>query len=128
MPDPSVDPSEHVSRFLINGDIRSSDNTVRHRAFLPSASKLEISVFRISDLLEDAIWALAVEKVEPTRGKVIGRGDLTVSTIMGEGLRVRPDQNATSRHADIVDWPADRDARASIAQVLAAKASPATMR
>lgn len=124
MPAQSVDPSETVSRFLIKGDIRVQDNAIRHTAFLPPASNLEVSVFRIYELSEQAIWALAVEHVEPSRGRVIGRGDLAVSTIVEESLRVTPDQDPASRHADIVNWPEDRDARATIAKVLAAKASP----
>jgi hypothetical protein len=132
MPGQSVDPSENVSRFLFKGDIRVPDDVIKHAAFLPPASTLEVSVFRTSELSEQAIWTLAVEQVEPERshvkGPVIGRGDLTVSTITEEQLRVRPDQDPASRHADIVNWPKDRDARATIAMVLAAKASPAKKR
>lgn len=124
MPGQSIDPSENVSRFLLKGDIRVQDNVIRPAVFLPSASKLEISVFRIYNLSEAAIWALAIEQVEPQRGQVIGRGELTVSTIIEESLRVTPDQDTASRHTNIVGWPDNRDARATIAKVLAAKASP----
>lgn len=129
MPGQNVQPSEIVSRFLIKGQIRSGDSAIRYDAFLPSASNLEISVFRIYGLPEENIWALAVEKVEPLRGPVIGRGDLTVSTIIEESLGVTPDQDPALRHADIVGWSVDnRDARATIAKALAAKASPAKKR
>ena len=128
MPVPSVDPAETVSRFLLKGDIRSQDNTIKHAVFLPSASNLKISVYRISELSDDAIWALAVEKVEPLRGRVIGRGDLTSLTIIEERLILTPDLDPASRHADIVGWPEDRDARATIAKALAAKSSPAKKR
>jgi len=124
MPGQSVDPSENVSRFLVKGDMRAQDNVIKPTVFFPSASNLEVSVFRIYDLSEQSIWALAIENVEPSRGPVIGRGDLTVSTIIEESLRVTPDQDPASRHADIVSWPEDRAARATIAKVLAAKASP----
>ncbi len=127
MPGQSVDPSVTVSRFLIKRDIRQ-DTGIRHNAFLPPESNLKVSVFRILELSEQAIWALAVEHVEPSRGPVIGRGDLVVLTILEECLRVTPDQDPASRHADIVNWPENRDARATIAKVLAAKASPAKKR
>lgn len=65
----SVDPTENVSRFLRRDDIRPSDNTVKYGAFCPSASNLKVSVFRIYDLSEAAIWALAVEKVELAEGR-----------------------------------------------------------
>ncbi|MEO8324952.1 MAG: hypothetical protein ABI618_03830 [Nitrospirota bacterium] len=101
---------------------------MRHGAFIPSSSNLKLSVFRIYTLSDEEIWALAVEKVEPARGKVIGRGDLRVSGIIENSLRVPPDEDPESRHADIVGWPDDRNHRATIAKVLAALASPATMR
>jgi hypothetical protein len=128
MPDPSVHPSEKVSRFLIEGDIRVKDDSIRRRAFLPSASSLEISVFRIYQLSDDAIWTLAVEKVEPQRGPVLGRGDLSVEKIIENKLQVVPDMDAASRHADIVGWSQDRDLRATIAMELARLASPAKKR
>jgi hypothetical protein len=127
MPGKDIHPSESVSRYLIKGEIRS-DGVVRHGAFLPSSSNLKHSVFRIIDLADEEIWTLAVEKVEPMRGRVIGRGDLRVSGIIENNLRVAPDENPESRHADIVGWPEDRDHRATIAKVLAALASPAKMR
>jgi hypothetical protein len=43
-------------------------------------------------------------------------------------LNVSPDVDPTSRHANIVDWPEDRDERATIAKELAADAYPAKMR
>mgnify|MGYP003386238070 CR=1 FL=1 len=124
MSDQSIDPSESVSRFLVNGDIRTSDDTVRHGAFLPPASNLKLSIFRVFSLSDDQIWALAAEKVEPSRGLVIARGDLSVAQICDNNLKVTPDKDPTSRHADIVEWPDNRDLRATIAKVLAALASP----
>lgn len=128
MPGQSVQPSENVSRFLIEGDIRVKDDSIRRRAFLPSASNLEISVFRIYTLSEGQIWALAVEKVEPHRGPVIGRGDLSVDKIIENKLDVVPDMDCASRHANIVGWSQDRDLRATIAMELARLASPAKKR
>lgn len=122
-----VHPSDCVARYLLEGEIKNSDRTIRHQAFMPPPS-LKYSVFRIYDLSEEAIWALAVLKVEPTRGKVIGRGDLSVSRIIENSLLVEPDEDPGSRHADIVGWSHDRNHRATIAKVLAALASPAKMR
>ena len=128
MPDPELDPSEIVSRFLLKDEIRSSDNTVRYKAFLPPLSNLKISVFRTCGLVDDQIWALAVEYVEPTRGPVVGRGNLSVAQVIENKLRVAPDAISTSKHANIVEWPADRDHRAAIAKELATLASPAIRR
>lgn len=125
---PDLDPSEIVSRFLLEGQIRKSDTTVRHEAFLPSESNLKISVFRLSSLSDQQIWAVAAEKVEPTRGPVIGRGNLSVDQIVENKLKVRPDAIPNSNHADIVEWPDERSLRATIAKALAALASPAIRR
>lgn len=129
MPDHAVDPTETVSRFLFKDDMRPDETTVKPRAFMPPASNLKLSVFRIYSLLETQIWALAAEKVEPVRGiVVVGRGDLSVAQIAENKLRVAPDSDPTSRHADIVEWPENRELRATIAQELAALASPAKKR
>ncbi len=123
MPGPVIDPSETVSRYLFKEDIRS-DETIRYQAFLPSSSNPNLSVFRVFGLSDQEIWALAVEKVEPIRRKrVIARGDLSVAQVEEKQLVVQPDAEITSRHANIVDWPPDREKRATIAKDLAALAS-----
>jgi hypothetical protein len=122
-----IHPSDWVARYLLEGEIRNSDRTIRHQAFMPPLS-LKHSVFKIYNLSDEDIWSLAVEKVEPARGKVIGRGDLRVSEIIENSLRVEPDEDPGSRHADMVGWPNDRNHRATIAKVLAAIASPAKIR
>lgn len=127
MPSKVVAPQEMTSRFLIDGQVRTESKEVKHSAFIPPKS-LRLSIFRSSNLSEQEIWTLAAEKVEPSRGPVIGRGELTVSAIAEEKLQVASDEDPNSRHADVVGWPVDRDARVTVAKVLAAKASPAKMR
>lgn len=127
MPEPVLDVSETVSRFLLKDDLRPDKKTIKYTAFMPP-SHLRHSVFRVSGLSDQQIWVLAVEKVEPARGHVIGRGDLEVSQIVARRLRVLPDADPVSRHANIVDWPTDRDERATIAKDLAAEAYPAKIR
>jgi hypothetical protein len=123
----TVHPHEITSRFLIDGQVRTENKEVKYPAFIPPKS-LKLSIFRTSTLSEQEIWTLAVEKVEPSRGPVIGRAELTVSAIGEEKLQVVPDKDPNSKHVDVVGWPVDRDARVTIAKVLAAKASPARMR
>ena len=84
---------------------------------------MKTSVFRTSGIGETDIWDLAVQKVEPTRGPVIGRGDLEASEIYARRLKIIPDEDQESRHADIIDWPEDRSHRANLAMALAAVAS-----
>jgi hypothetical protein len=127
MSEPLVLPSEPISRFLLNDELRPDKVTIRHTAFIPPRT-LRHSVYRVSDLSDQQIWTLAVENVEPHRGPVVGRGDLTVSQIMAKHLKLSLDADPASRHANIVDWPEDRNERATIAKELAALASPAKIR
>jgi hypothetical protein len=122
-----VNPSEPVSRFLLKGDVRPDGKTIKHSAFMPPPT-LRLSVFLVSNLSDQQIWELAVENVEPARGTVIGRGNLSVSQVVARRLKVSSDVDPTSRHANIIDWPEDRDERATIAKDLAADAYPAKMR
>lgn len=128
MSESAVDPSEPVSRFLLKPDLRPDGKTVKHSAFLPPSNNLKLSIFRVSALSDQEVWALASEKVEPKRGPVIGRADLSVSQIIHRQLKVCPDGDPTSRHADIIGWPEDRGQRGTIAMDLAADASPAVQR
>lgn len=127
MSEPVIGVSETVSRFLLKDDLRPDKKTIKHTAFMPP-SHLRHSVFRVSGLSDQQIWVLAVEKVEPARGPVVGRGDLEVAQIVARRLKVSPDVDPASRHANIVDWPLARDERATIAKDLAADASPAKIR
>jgi hypothetical protein len=99
----------------------------KYSAFSPP-STLKLSVFRIESLSDAEVWDLAVQKVEPYRGKIDGRGDLIVSQVLQNKLNVIPDEDETSRHADIVGWPEDHGLRNTIAMRLADLASPPTMR
>lgn len=127
MSEPVIGVSETVSRFLLKDELRPDKRTIKYTAFMPPPH-LRHSVFRVSELSDQKIWVLAVEKVEPARGPVIGRGDLKVSQIVDRRLRVLPDADPESRHANIVDWPTTRDERATIAKDLAADAYPAKVR
>jgi hypothetical protein len=95
---------------------------VKPGAFLPARDGAT-SVYRTRGLTEEEIWILGEAKVTgPTRKTLYGRGDLPVSAVHATGLRVDPD-DSPPRHAAIVGWPEEKDARLSLAQQLAAKAS-----
>jgi hypothetical protein len=122
-----VNPSEPVSRFLLKGDVRPDGKTIKYSAFMPPPN-LRLSVFLVSNLSDQQVWELAVKNVEPVRGPVIGRGNLSVSQVVARRLNVSPDVDPASKHANVVNWPEDRDERATIAKELAADAYPAKMR
>lgn len=80
-------------------------------------------MFRISGLYDSQIWNIGLEKVAHLRNlPLLGRFDVNAGFVCDQGLRFNPDVDTTSRHADIVGWPEEKEKRQSIAQHLAAEA------
>ncbi len=113
--------SEMLSRFIFHRNlIRSSNNTVKPAAFKPRDGKT--SVFRISNLIEHEVWEIGEREVVPSRGyPLLGRADLSASTVINKGLEVIP-QEPPTRHANIVGWPDEKSKLQMIALELAAEA------
>ena len=53
-----VDSSETLSRFVLQKTYIRADNTVRPAAFLPNPKNGETSVFRISGITDNEVWAI----------------------------------------------------------------------
>jgi len=117
-----VKPEESLSRYILDtAYIRSSDKTVRHSAFMPSANG-ETSVFRISGLADFEIWGIGCLEVAQKRGKpLLGRADILALDVIENNLQIDPDNNPP-RHANIVGWPEERSEQKLIALRLAANA------
>lgn len=80
------------------------------------------SVFRISNLTGNEIWDIGEREVAPGRGyPLLGRADLSASTVINKGLKVIP-QEPPIRHANIVGWPDEKSKLQMIAVELAAEA------
>lgn len=114
--------SEILSRFIFHHNlIRPSNNTVKPAAFMPSRDRTT-SVFRISNLNDNEIWKIGEREVVPSRGDpLLGRADLSASTVINKGLEVIP-QEPPVRHANIVGWPDEKSRAQMIAVELAAAA------
>jgi hypothetical protein len=110
--------SELLARFVFHhSHIRASDNSVRPAAFLPKDGMT--SVFRISNLTDQEVWEIGEREVVPRRGHpLLGRADLSVSTVINNGLEVRP-QEPPLRHANILGWPDEKSKQTMIALELA---------
>jgi hypothetical protein len=93
---------------------------VKAVAFLPAADG-NTSVFRTSGVADQGVWKIGGEKVSPFRGPILGRGDIEAHRVLALGLLVVP-REPSARHADITHWPAEKDAKKSLAQLLAADA------
>ena len=86
------------------------------------------STCRTVRLDEVAIWQLGDQWIAEEGGRsVLARAVVTVATVRKLGLEVDPD-NVPPRHASIIGWPNEKDAKMSLAQVLAAAASPPIIR
>lgn len=113
---------EEVARYLLERKEIRSNGKLHWRALLPNKDG-ETSVYRISGWSENDIWVTGLHNVAATRGKVlVGRADLKASDVYDKSLTIRPDQIPTSRHADIMGWPEDKDRLQAIAIDLAAEA------
>lgn len=118
----TVSPDETVSKYQLEKNDVRQDGTLRYKALLP-ASDGKRSVFRICGLAETEIWDLGLSKVARLRGlPLLGRFDLKAALVYDQNLNILPDEDARSRHAEIVGWPDEKEKRRSIAQVLASEA------
>ncbi len=100
-----VNPLETLSRFVVSNRWIRADNTVRHTAFLPNPKNGETSVFRISGITDNEIWAIGESEVAPIQNKpILGRADIETSIVISKDLKVIPSE-PPERHADITGWP-----------------------
>ena len=115
-----IEAKEYLTRYITDkAYYRSNDKTVRHNAFMPPASR-ELSVFRISNLSRNIVWDLGKEYVANPRNKpLLGRADIFASNVFNKGLDIRPENQPNTLHANIVDWPEEREEQRMIAIELA---------
>ncbi|MEE9464120.1 MAG: hypothetical protein V3W14_00920 [Candidatus Neomarinimicrobiota bacterium] len=100
--------NESVTRFLGADDIRSSDGTIKHKAFIPPAGISELSVYRIFGLKNPTIWRIGKYLVERYRKKrIIGRADVNVEIIEETvpPLYLKRTYVPHPRHANIKGFP-----------------------
>ncbi len=110
-PSNNIDPTERISRYILNrkGKFSRENQRVKYSAFLPPPN-LEMSVYRIDDLGEHDIWEIGTKYVAEPQGKhVYARGDLRAKTIFSVGLGIAPDPKPHKLHANIINWPVEKD-------------------
>lgn len=115
--------SEPLARFITQKSYyRPSDKTVRHNTFMPNRNG-QTSVYRIIDLNEPEIFEIGQRFVaEKLNKSLLGRADITALKITEKDLRVVSAPDPHPRHANIVDWPEEREKNRLIALELAAEA------
>jgi hypothetical protein len=108
----SVAPDELLARYIIYSKwIRSSDQTVKQDAFIPPDS--ELSVIRHLHLTEEGIWKIGRKIAEGIPRPLYGRADVETRHVIAQHLDVvsQPDLPDNPNHANIINWPLDKDAR-----------------
>ena len=121
----NVSPEEKLTRFIRYSRHFSCDtNTVRHEAFLPHKNSVDLSVFRISELLDSEVWIIGREYVERGGKPIKARADLSAADVYKNNLDVVPDEQGHELHANITPFPIensldDRKTRRAIATKLA---------
>jgi hypothetical protein len=100
---------ERISYFVrTEQHIDKKTQCLRPEAFMPRrfGSRLETSVYRTSDLTEQAVWEICqvwYEALAKLTAK--GRGDGLGACIMEKaGLQFDPNGDPHPRHADIIGW------------------------
>jgi len=119
----TIQSSEPIARFITDkAYFRPSNKTVRHNAFMPNRDG-ETSVYRIIGLVDPEIFEIGQRYVANKRNKpLLGRADIEVSKVFDRDLSVISDPNPHPRHANIVDWPEEREKYRLLAVELAAEA------
>jgi len=122
--DNTVGQEESLARYLTQRDHFSRpDNAVKPKAFMPPPN-FRLSVFRIAGLSTEAVWDMGQREVinnmlQPRT--LHGMADIKVLSVQKNNLIVDPD-NTPFRHANIIEWPEEKEKRKIIAQELAADA------
>lgn len=125
----SISQGEPLTRFVTDKDhLDKPPRYVFWRAFRPKPAERELSIARIADLTAQEIWQLGDALAGTPSGRLVfGRADFSLTSVRaarinGVSLDAVPDP-PPPRHALIVGWPEDGNARRALAMLLAAGAN-----
>lgn len=95
---------------------------MKPRALEPAESDLELSVCRSHGKSDHVIWELAdlYEAEASSSRKAKARAEFAGVSATKRGLRI-VSKEPPKWHAVVVDWPAEKQARVSVAQEIAAE-------
>ena len=109
----SVAYNELLARYITASRwFRKQDQTVKQDAFIPPDSPLELSVTRHLNLIENDIWTIGKKIAGSISRTLHGRADVETFHVIAQHLNVVPQPVPDNpNHANIVDWPSDKDVR-----------------
>ena len=114
-----IKPEEYLTRYIFHKNhFSATQKRPKYVVFLPSP-RGETSVFCISDLSDNEIWNIGDREVAQKRGlPLLGRADILAFHVFNKNLKLIPD-NCPPRHANIINWPAEKSEQKLIAMELA---------
>lgn len=120
----SVAANEQIARYILSKRYFSiSNRTVKYGAYLPAPNG-ETSVYRISNIAEEEIWDIGRKYVAgPSKRTLHARGDTTAIAITKTGLDIAPEATPHPLHANIVNWPTEKDEQKMLAVEIANEAT-----
>ena len=105
-----IHPKDPLARFIYStSHFSPAKDRVKHNAFMPGPDG-KTSVFRTQDLNEAATWAIGEEIAQQTERTLHARGDIVAEDVSKNSLTVVPSE-PPPRHANIENWPAEKDAQ-----------------
>lgn len=109
----SVAPDELLARYITSSKwLHKQDQTVKQDAFIPPPPYSELSVTRHLHLTDGDIWKIGRKIVEGKPRSLHGRADVETSHVIAQRLDVAPQpMDGNPNHANIINWPPDKDAR-----------------
>jgi len=119
--------SEQIARYILSKrHISVTKGIVRPAAYMPAPNG-EASVYRISDITEKDVWDIGREYVAGPSGRTLrARGDTSAVTISKTGLEIVPETTPHHLHANIVNWPTEKDEQKMLAVEIANEATLVT--
>ena len=107
--------AEWLARYIVRKEHVRRDGTVKPDPFIPF-KYVELSVTRHLTLTEQQIWDIGDRVASQTHTQLQGRADAQASAYIRQRLRVvAAPEEQNPNHANVVDWPADKQAQKEIA-------------
>jgi hypothetical protein len=118
-----ISDDEMLARFVLKKEwIRKADNTPKQDAFIPPKD-LQLSVTRHAGISTEQLIETGESVAVETSLQFLGRADIEAGAVVKNALKAVAWPLAKNQnHAHVIGWPADKEARKTIAQELAAAA------
>lgn len=95
-----LSPDDKLTRY-IRKNSHCKGGRILPDVFIPPNNRIDVSVFVISNLLEDQIWNIAFNCLTTS---TVARADIFVESVYINKLKVIPDK-PPSKHANITPFP-----------------------